>query len=126
MEYLDFNLPRGDKFKLPADWWNEAGMQTFQRQSASYRFQRSPDILLVRIDSIEPLRLRHRLDKGGLRRRSFVSILRKIASESAMPPIQLEELPPDGEYAYGIHRGTHRFYASVAVGFSHIPAVLIE
>jgi hypothetical protein len=123
MEYLNFNLPRGDQFKLPAEWWNEAGMKTFQRQSPSYPFQRSPKILLVRIDSIEPLSLKHRLDQV-LRRPSLVSIFRRIASGSVMPPIQLDELPPNGEYAYRIHRGAHRFYASVAAGFTHIPAVI--
>jgi hypothetical protein len=125
MEYLNFNLPRGDQFTIPAEWWNEAGMKAFQRQSPSYRFQRSPTILLIRIDSIEPLILKHRLDQV-LRRISLVSIFRRIASESFMPPIQLDELPPNGEYAYRIRRGAHRFYASVAAGFTHIPAVVFE
>jgi hypothetical protein len=33
MELLAFKLPNGAEFKLPADWWNEAGMYTVDRES---------------------------------------------------------------------------------------------
>jgi hypothetical protein len=45
------------------------------------------------------------------------------AQSSALPPVEVEELSL-GDYHYRLHHGAHRFFASVAVGFTHIPARL--
>jgi hypothetical protein len=99
-------------------------MKEFERQSPFY--QSSPQYWLVRLDSIEPPRMdqRQHLDHGGFSRTRMVSILKGIATQSVLPPIELEE--QDGENAYRLHSGAHRFYASVAVGFSHVPAVVLN
>jgi hypothetical protein len=43
----------------------------------------------------------------------------------AMPPIEVEKADP-GQRPYRLRAGFHRFYASFTVGFSHVPAEIVE
>jgi hypothetical protein len=71
----------------------------------------------LRIDAIEP----PPMDYEGLDRVRMVNVLHAIVSRTALPPVEVEELSL-GDYHYRLHHGAHRFFASVAVGFTHIPA----
>ena len=108
-----------------SDWRDEAGMRAFERESPFYRS--SPQCWLVRLDCIEPpsMEQRQHLGPGGFCRTRMVTVLRGFASQS-LPPIELDEVPSDCEYAYQLRHGAHRFYASVAVGFSHVPAAVVS
>ena len=46
-----------------------------------------------------------------------------VVSRTALPPVEVEELSL-GDYHYRLPHGAHRYFASVAVGFTHIPARL--
>ena len=50
---ISFTLPNGAEFSFPVEWWNEAGMPAFERQSPHYVWDALPE-LFVRIDAIEP------------------------------------------------------------------------
>ena len=52
-------------------------------------------------------------------------ILSGIASESAMPPIEIFATA-NRRYRYRVHDGYHRFYASAAAGFPCIPIKIVE
>lgn len=41
-----------------------------------------------------------------------------------MYPIEIVEWE-QGAYCYRLHHGYHRFHASVAVGFSHVPVIVV-
>lgn len=44
-----------------------------------------------------------------------------------MPPIRVKvPADPGGEYRYALYDGFHRFYLSVAAGFSHIPVEIVD
>jgi hypothetical protein len=115
---ISFRLPNGAEFSFPVEWWNEVGMPAFERQSPYYLWDALPE-LFVRIDAIEP----PSMDYEGLDRVRMVSVLHAIVSRTALPPVEVEELSL-GDYHYRLHHGAHRFFASVAVGFTHIPARL--
>ena len=115
---ISFRLPNGAEFSFPVEWWNEAGMPAFERQSPYYLWDALPE-LFVRIDAIEP----PPMDYEGLDRVRMVKVLHAIVSRTALPPVEVEELSL-GDYHYRLHHGAHRFFASVAVGFTHIPARL--
>jgi hypothetical protein len=53
---------------------------------------------------------------------AVVDILRGIAFHAVLPPVQIVERPQNG-YRYQLGNDTHRFYASVVAGFSHVPTV---
>ena len=69
---------------------------------------------------------RQHLDHGGFSRDRMIAVLRGIASQVLIPPIEVDQLLDGDRYAYRVHSGAHRFYASVAAGFSHVPAVVFE
>ena len=92
-------------------------MPAFERQSPHYLWDALPE-LFVRIDAIEP----PPMDYEGLDRVRMVKVLHAIVSRTALPPVEVEELV--GDYHYRLHHGAHRFFASVAVGFTLIPARL--
>jgi hypothetical protein len=125
MELLTFKLPNGDEFKLPVQWWREAGMVGFERQSPFYRCDAIAE-LLVRLHAIEPppMERRQHLDYGGFGRDRMVSILHAIVSRTPLPPVSVEERSSEAAYPYAVHCGAHRFFASVAAGFTHVPAML--
>jgi len=41
----------------------------------------------------------------------------------AFPPIEVTEIPTGSDHKYRPTHGAHRFYCSVAVGFTEVPAV---
>jgi hypothetical protein len=124
-------LPNGRSFTLLAHWWTESGMEGFKPRSASYPFEASPDILLVALDVIVPMKMEGRLHlgHGGFGPPRMMNVLRGIASGAGLPPIEITDIGErhHGSYRYvigGMGGGVHRFYASVAAGFSDIPVVL--
>ncbi len=52
-----------------------------------------------------------------------VNILREFFSGSEIPPVEVVLQPIDSEFRFKLVHGVHRFYCSLAAGFSHIPAV---
>ncbi len=137
-----FDIPlAGTKFEIPDDLWLDAGMHEFTRSAKAYSVcsppyprdsglpQDPPDCSLVAITEIEPL---IRSLKDGIpgaplfaSRDRLLRILRGIKNTSPIPPVWLF-LNEGGCYRYKIHQGVHRFYASVAAGFTHIPALVVE
>jgi hypothetical protein len=54
----------------------------------------------------------------------MVTVLRDIALRKEIWPIEITE-GASGPYLYSLHHGAHRFHASVAAGFLHIPAIIL-
>ena len=50
----------------------------------------------------------------------MISILQAFRNKTYLPPVEVIEKCPDG-YRYRLYYGVHRYYASVAAGFSHSP-----
>lgn len=61
-----------------------------------------------------------RSDTNGFRRYDMVRLLTKIRNGDNIWPVKL--VP--GGLPYVLYHGFRRFYASIAVGFSHIPRCL--
>jgi hypothetical protein len=125
-----FTLPNGNRFSLLTSWWTESGMDRFERRSQSYRFVPAADISLVAIEDIAPTKMekRRHLGHGGFCPQRMTNILRAFASNIELPPIDVVDVERwHCPYKYiiggGESGGVHRFYASVAAEFSHIPMV---
>jgi hypothetical protein len=126
---MRFLFPRFPaEFEIPDDWWIEAGMPEFVRQSSAYR---STTIDLVALDDIEPpFRLPNKpLDWRGFDHARMVSILKGFVAGEAIPPIDLLILPTLNDisgqpFKYRVLAGVHRFYASIAAGFEFLPSAI--
>jgi hypothetical protein len=124
------------EYSLEDDWWTEAGMVRFEPPARSYRASlltgsRQPHIE-VAVKDVEPLRrnLTHGVfndgGESGSARQRVVNILCAFREDVALPPVEVARLPSDALHAYRLKHGAHRFYCSIAAGFSHVPAIEVE
>ena len=128
MELLHFTLPRDGKFSIPAAWWTEAGMDAFKRGTdLAYLGRPQLQSKPIPLADIEPvsMELRRHLSCAGFDEKRMVGVLRHIATHQEMWPIEITEIQGN-LYRYRLHDGTHRFFASVAAGFSHVPALVVS
>jgi hypothetical protein len=122
------------EFELSDGWWAEAGMQGFVPLALAYRADPlafpGRSVYEVRIDAVAPVR--RQLSHGvfnddawtGLGAKDRVmKILRGFLTNAAIPPVEILSLPPGGQHEYRLIQGAHRFYLSIAAGFTHVPAV---
>jgi hypothetical protein len=119
---MRFTLPEQQgSFEIPDEWWIEAGMPGFTPTSPAYHATPDPDVVLVAVkDVARPARTVEK-DFGGFERVRLIKVLAGFVAGQAIPPVKVHELP-QGPFRYGLRDGLHRFYASVAAGFDHVPA----
>jgi hypothetical protein len=82
----------------------------------------------IRIDEVRPVKRNPGVgifndNQEASARERVVSILRGFRTGSAIPPVEIVLEPPDSQFRYRLVAGVHRFYCSLAAGFSHVPAV---
>jgi len=122
------------EFELPDEWLAEAQMGSFVPLSTSYQVDASsvPNraIFKIPVRDVQPVRrqLSHGVfnndSESGLPARDrVVRILGGFRTGEAMPPVEVIELPMGNKYRYRLTHGAHRFYWSVAVAFTEVPAV---
>lgn len=117
-------------------WLNDAGMVGFQPTTPSYRPAVSSgldrSVQLVAVSDVEPLR--RQLSHGvfndsvefGTARERVVKILQGFRSSAEIPPVEMDRLEEPCEHHYRLRNGAHRFYCSLAAGFSHVPSIVYE
>jgi hypothetical protein len=138
MKLITFQLPRGTgEFSIPEEWWIAAGMARFQRQADAYRtppgVPPETEVRSVRLDDIAGLptmeKRQHKMEReqrvayGGLDKLRFEAILRRFVSNEVVNPVGVRNRQ-DGDFCFIINDGVHRYHASIAAGFTHIPAFI--
>ena len=109
-------------FCVPDSWWLKAKMAKFEPRTLHYRTD-DPRALSVSVGEVEAVR--RQLSYGVFNEEEGVlKILRGFVENSAIPPVDIKRQPPGSVYPYYLWNGAHRFYCSVAAGFSHVPAVV--
>ncbi len=116
-------------FELPDTWLAEAGIDGFTAIAAAYRS--TAGAVLVPLHDIEPPTrfVAYPKDGHGFDRGRLVSVLAGIVAGAEIEPVSLMALEPAGEfqpfpYCYRVRDGYHRFYASIAAGFTNLPGVV--
>jgi hypothetical protein len=116
----------GMLIELDDDWWAEAGMSGFVLTSTAYRaLQGKGQIREVRIEDVGPVSrdpMFHDSIEEGSARDRVVRLLRGFRSGDAIPPVEVVKGSGYG-HPYKLTHGAHRFYCSLAAGFTHIPTV---
>jgi hypothetical protein len=113
------------EFEIPDAWLSEAGAAGFTPTRSAFRSGPSAmDVLLTAVEP-PPRLIGYPLSWRGLDRVRFVRVLKGIVEDveiEAVPvlPMPFVDLGPS-PYEFRIRDGVHRFYASVAMGFSHLP-----
>jgi hypothetical protein len=107
-------------FEIPDEWLAEAGFQAFLRAGDAFQ---STGAAILRL----PLRYpEHPKDFQGFDRVRMVRILAGIVAGDNIEPVPVFTLPqtdlPVAPFRYRLRDGLHRFYASIAAGFTCLPA----
>lgn len=108
--------------------WNEKFAPLARAYAVDSRAVGDRSIFEVSIEDVREVK-RHRgvgvfndSEEASARER-VVSILRGFMAGAKIPPVEVVCEPPGSRYRYKLVNGTHRFYCSLAAGFSHVPAV---
>lgn len=123
---MDFFVPESDtRFGIADDWWHFCDMETWSPRSPYFPYdpEITGSVTIVALSEIEP----PKRAKGVpmFRKYKLVPVLLAFQSpECALPPVELLQLDDRGPKRYALQNGFHRFYASVAAGYSKIPAVI--
>jgi hypothetical protein len=109
--------------EIPAEWLAEAGLQNFEPPRPA--IQCSAEHELIALNEIEPFVRLVPLDANGFRRSKMMPVLEMIRSDlPCKEPIYVAR-QSGRQWPYFLRDGVHRFYASRALGFTHVPADVI-
>jgi len=105
-------------------------MSAFRLSGLSYFGRPDPDRPLLPVISVAIAAIRRgpRRRKGGdFDERRMLDILHGIACGAGIPAVAIKRLPDSDEpFSHKLYDGFHRFSASIAAGYSHIPAVVVD
>ena len=98
-------------------------MVGFVTYRTAYRRSAARRTMILRIDQIAVS------PRGAgvpdFERDRMVSVLDAIRRDGTLPPIEVAEAISDA-YSHRLYHGRHRLAASIAVGFSLVPAVVVR
>ena len=119
---MQFRVPRHDLVvDVPEEWWKATTSSIGISMGPHYCA--AGDSIVVPIQDVEPP-----LRDGGKiwfrNRDSVVQILDGMRSGEELPPIQVWSREKTNSSRYIVRDGLHRFYLSIAVGFTAIPVVI--
>ena len=127
---MRFETPRGDHvFEIDDDWWQFAEMDQFSPIQGDGYFPYNTDsganVDVLRISDIQPPERATGL--ATFKKYKLVPVLLAFRSpECSLPPVCVARNGVGSPYAYSLANGLHRYYASVAVGYTSIPALVHE
>ena len=122
----------GLQVDLDDDWWKEAGMAGFSPISRAYRTdprfsETGEPALEVAIADVapapRPVGIFRDSEDGIPARERVVRILRGFRLDEAIPPVRVVENKTGSLHRYKLTDGAHRFYCSIASGFTHVPTL---
>jgi hypothetical protein len=112
---------------IPAQWLAEASVENFRPAPTQRGFRCDANHELISLVDIEvPLRESgYPLDANGFRHDRMVRLLIGIRENVSLPAIWIEKANLD-QRPYRVRCGAHRYHASLTLGFSHVPAEIVE
>jgi len=130
---MRFAFPRlPAEFEIPDDWWNDAGITGFMPSVPAYRSTAAVTHTIPLLDIEPPFRFpEYPKDFRGFERDRLIRILKGFVADDEIEPVRILILPALADisrppFKYRVLDGVHRFYASVAAGFEHLPVAARE
>ena len=109
------------EFEIPDSWLLAAGVSNFVPKESAFVATSNPDwptVLLPVSDIQAPKR-----DVGvvGLHEDRTKSLLRAFLEGTPVAPLEVHECPGQIAGRFSVRDGYHRYFASIAVGFTMLP-----
>jgi hypothetical protein len=120
------------EIELDDTWWEEAGMKSFTPLTNAYctniEAANGKEIFIVKIVEVSPVRRNPGVAifntcADATAKDRVISILTGFRTSSTIPPVEVVSEPEGSNFRYKLVHGAHRFYCSLAAGFSHVPAI---
>jgi hypothetical protein len=109
--------------EIPGRWLAEIGLGGFMPPRSAIRCAAPHELLAI--EEIEPLVRSVPIDANGFRRSKMMSVLELIRDDVAFrEPIYVAR--KQGRWPYCLRDGVHRYYASRTLGFTHVPAEIVD
>ena len=124
---MRFKTANGIPFEIQDDWWVFAEMDGFTRNGGAFYpyAPGSEEVQIVPLVDIEPPT--RALGVPPFKKYKLVPLLLAFSSpECALPPVEVCSVAPSGPYRFKVFNGYHRYYASIAVGYTALPVVVRE
>jgi hypothetical protein len=117
------------RFDVPDEWLQEAGVLGFRADTSHYpavppRRRATWPVVIVSIAEIAPVPKRRTGE--AFDRARLVSILIGLRSGATMEALEIDAPPGHPPQQFRLRHGYHRFHACLVVGFSLVPAVVID
>src|SRR6266849_1607646 len=117
----------GIGFEIPDDWWSFAEMDSFSPKGGGfYPYKQSDiteDIHVVLLSEIEPP-MRNSGVPPFKKYKMVPVLLAFLSPECLLPPVEVQALASSKTHRFKVYNGYHRYYASVAVGYTKLPIVM--
>jgi hypothetical protein len=124
----------GQSYALADEWWAEADMGSFLPTTRCYKADETAvpgrQVTTIPVSDVEPLvrdgthGVFNDSPHWGSARERVTKILNGFRAGTPLPPVKLVRTGGRGLYQYRLYDGAHRFYCSVAAGFSAVPAIV--
>jgi len=109
--------------EIPPEWLAEVGLQNFKPVQSSIRC--AIPHALIALDQIQRFVREIPIDTNGFRRIKMIPVLERIRDDVPFSePIYVARQA--GQWPYFLRDGVHRYYASLTLGFTHVPAEVID
>lgn len=97
-----------------------SGLEDFDPPSIAYCCE-DDDATIVRLTNITTPKDRTRIDPERA-----LAILTGISEGVVLPPVEVTVGALDGCRPFTLHDGFHRYHISAALGFTHIPVIVVS
>jgi hypothetical protein len=127
---MRFETPRRDlAFEIDDDWWLFAEMDQFSLNDGGgyfpYKAACDANVEIVLIADIQPPERAPGV--ASFKKYKLVPVLLAFRSpECSLPPVSVAKNSEGSPYPYRLTNGFHRYFASAAVGYTSIPALIHE
>jgi hypothetical protein len=111
------------EFEIPDEWWVASGMTAFQVDGQCYPASSNPEFP-TKIVAIAELVVPPRAPLRMFDQVRMIDVLRGIAGRAVMPPVPVHSPPTAVGGQLHLRDGFHRFHASAAAGFTHLPVTV--
>lgn len=107
-------------YTIPEDWLEFCDVPNWTRGSDYYPYKSDRIVEIVPLSDIEPPQ--RDTDTAPFKKYKMCPVLFAFQSpECELPPVLVKPLITNVSFRYRLVNGFHRFYASVHVGYTHIP-----
>jgi hypothetical protein len=117
------------EFVIPDEWLEVARFREFRAIGNAYNvgapevdYPQPGTLQLIPLSEIE--HLTRSIGVGGFIEDRMIPILKGIRRGDRLPPIIVIQLQTPNRFQYRLYHGFHRYHASIAAGFTHIPAFI--